>query len=252
LEHDSEEDEMRNFDVEKRSSIGAVTGPVGLLLGLVAVAISLSSTAGATANHDRITARDLAPGSVTAKAIAPGAVGMKALAKSAVTSKALSDDAVNGRILRQGAVTPNSIAEGAVTGKALAEGAVSGRAMAEGAVVARSIAPDAVTRAAIAPGSVYGAALAAESIHMTPITDKDLVPSNPEWTASDTQVALCGAGEALLGTGFLFTEPGNREVSFLRAAPVLSGAGNGVAGEISSNSGGTAKAEIMAICLGGG
>ena len=55
----------------------------------------------------------------------------------------------------------------------------------------------------------------------------------------------------LKGTGFVFTEPGNREVSFLRAAPVLSGSGDGVAGEISSNSGGTAKAEIMAICLNG-
>jgi len=48
----------------------------------------------------------------------------------------------------------------------------------------------------------------------------------------------------------MFTEPGNHEVSFLRAQPFLGTNGNGVGGEISSNSGGTAKAQIMAICLG--
>jgi hypothetical protein len=200
---------------------------VGLLLGLIAVVISLSSIADATGHHGggKITARRLAPGAVTAKAIAPGAVGKKALAKSAVTSKSLADDSVNARVLREGAV-------------------------AGGAVGAPAIAPDAVTKAAIAPGSVYGAALGAESIHMTPIVDADAVASNPEWTPSNTEVTLCGPGEALLGTGFIFTEPGNHEVSFIRAAPFLGSTGNGVTGEIASNSGGTARAQIMAICLG--
>ncbi|MGH2936874.1 MAG: hypothetical protein ACRDPE_01990 [Solirubrobacterales bacterium] len=243
---------MRNFGLQTRSSIGAVTGPVGLLLGLIAVVISLSSTADATGHRDggKITARQLAPGAVTAKAIAPGAVGKKALAKAAVTSKALSNDSVNGRVLRDGAVTGGSIAEGAVTASALATGSVTSKALAQGAVGAPSIANDAVTKAAIAPGSVYGAALGAESIHMTPIIDRDQVASNPEWTASNTEVALCAPGEALLGTGFIFTEPGTREVSFLRAAPFLASTGNGVAGEIASNSGGSARAQIMAICLG--
>jgi hypothetical protein len=249
---------MRNFGLETRSSIGAVTGPVGLLLGLIAVVISLSSTADAGGHHggrhhdgQKITARQLAPGAVTARAIAPGAVGKKALAKSAVTSRALSNDSVNGRTLRDGAVTGASIAEGAVTAKALANASVTARALAGGAVAAPAIAPDAVTKAAIAPGSVYGAALGAESIHMTPIIDQDAVAENGTWTPSNTEVTLCGAGEALLGTGFIFTEPGNHEVSFLRAAPFLSNAGNGVTGEIASNSGGSARAQIMAICLGG-
>jgi hypothetical protein len=244
---------MRNFGLETRSSIGAVTGPVGLLLGLIAVAISLSSTAGATGHHGggKITARQLARGAVTARAIAPGAVGKKALAKSAVTSRALSDDSVNPRILRDGAVTGASIADGAVSAGALATGSVTAKALAAGAVVAPAIAPDAVTKAAIAPGSVYGAALGTESIHMSPIVDRDAIASNPEWTASNTEVTLCGPGEALLGTGFIFTEPGNREVSFLRAAPFLASTGNGVTGEIASNSGGTARAQVMAICLGG-
>jgi hypothetical protein len=188
---------------------------------------------------------------VTAKAIAPGAVGKKALAKSAVTSKALADDSINARTLREGAVTGPSIAGGAVNANALATGAVTAKAIAGGAVGTGAIAPDAVTKTAIAPGSVYGAALAAESIHVTPILDRDAVASNPEWTASNTEATLCGPGEALLGTGFMFTEPGNREVGFLRAAPFLTPTGNGVTGEITSNSGGTAKAQIMAICLGG-
>ena len=243
---------MRNLGLETRSSIGAVTGPVGLLLGLIAVVISLSSTAGATGHQTggKITARQLAPGAVTAKAIAPGAVGKKALAKKAVTSKALADDSVNARVLREGAVTGSSIAGGAVGSTALAPGSVTANALAGGAVGAAAIAPDAVTKAAIAPGSVYGAALGAESIHMTPIVDRDAVAENGTWTASNTEVTLCGPGEALLGTGFIFTEPGNREVSFLRAAPFLAPTGNGVTGEITSNSGGTARAQIMAICLG--
>lgn len=213
---------MGQLRTNTRASIGAVTGPIGLLLGLVAVVIALSGIADAapSANH-KVTARQLAPGSVTAKAIAPGAIGPKALRKSAVTSRALADNAVNKRVL------------------------------AKGSVIARAIAPDSVTAAAIAPGSVYGGALAPESIHFTPISDRDAVAENGTWTTSNTETALCGPGEALLGTGFIFTESGNHEVSFLRAAPFLAASGNGVSGEISSNSGGTAKAQIMAICLGG-
>jgi hypothetical protein len=243
---------MRNFGLETRSSIGAVTGPVGLLLGLIAVVIALSSTADATGQHSggKITARQLAPGAVTAKAIAPGAVGKKALAKSAVTSKALSNDSVNARVLRDGAVTGASIVEGAVTTSTLATGSVTSKALAAGAVTAPSIAADAVTKTAIAPGSVYGAALGPETIHMTPITDLDAVAENGTWTPSNTAVTLCGPGEPVLGTGFIFTEPGNHEVSFLRAAPFLASTGNGVSGEIASNSGGSARAQIMAICLG--
>jgi hypothetical protein len=215
---------MRNYRLETRASIGAVTGPVGLLLGLVAVVIALSSTASATAHHaqHKITAKQLAPGAVTAKAIRKGAVGKNALAEGAVTNAALADKAVNARALAEGAVTPPAIA------------------------------PAAVTHGAVAPGSISAANLAAESIHVTPIADKDAVASNPEWTPSNTETALCGPGEDLLGTGFMFTEPGDHEVSFLRSQPFLAGTGNGVAGEISSNSGGTAKAQIMAICLAGG
>lgn len=212
---------MGELRMNTRASIGAVTGPVGLLLGLIAVVISLSGIADASGGGGKVTARELAPDSVTAKAIAPGAVGTKALRKGAVTSHVLADDAVNRRVLAQGAV------------------------------IARAIAPDSVTATAIAPGSVYGGALAGETIHVTAIADHDLVAENGAWTPSATESALCGPGEALLSPGFAFLESGNHEVSFLKEAPFLSAAGDGVAGEISSNSGGTAKAQIMAICLGG-
>jgi hypothetical protein len=213
---------MRGLELEKRASIGAVTGPIGLFLGLVAVVIAINSPADAAGHHGphKITAKQLAPGAVTEKAIRKGAVGKKALGEGVVTNAALADNAVNARTLSEGSVT------------------------------GRAIAPAAVTHGAIAPGSVSSSTLTGETIHVTPIADHDAVASNPEWTPSNTEVALCGPGEDLLGTGFMFTEPGNHEVSFLRAQPSLGATGNGVAGEISSNSGGTAKAQIMAICLG--
>ena len=79
-----------------------------------------------------------------------------------------------------------------------------------------------------------------------------LIPNLPIFWFKFWKVqALCGAGEDPLGTGFIFTEPGNREVSFLRAAPFLSPSSpGGVSGAIASNSGGTARAQVMAICLG--
>lgn len=213
---------MSEYRLRRPTSIGAVTGPAALLVALIAVVISLTSGAeAAPRTHHKITARQLAPGAVTAAAIAPGAIHGRALAKSAVTSKALADNAVNKRVL------------------------------APGSVIARSLAADAVTKEAIAPGSVYGGALAAESIHVTPIADRDAVAENGTWTPSNPESVLCGPGEALLGTGFLLTEPGNHEVSWLRVAPFLSPTGNGVTGEISSNAGGAARGQVMAICLGG-
>lgn len=216
---------MRDEGRHTRVSIGTVTGTLGLVFGLIALVVSLSSTADATAHHakHKITAGQLAPGAVTAKAIRKGAVGRNAIAEGAITNGALADKAVNARTMAEGAVTPPAIAAGAVT------------------------------HGAVAPGSISAANLTAESIHVTPIADHDAVAENGTWTPSNTEVALCGPGEDLLGTGFMFTEPGNHEVSFLRAAPALNtNAPDGVAGEISSNSGGTAKAQIMAICLAGG
>jgi hypothetical protein len=202
---------MKGFNMQTRASIGAVTGPAALLVAVVAVVISLTSGALAASHApQRITAKQLAPGAVTGKAIARGAVTAGKIRKSAVIAPKL----------------------------------------AKGSVTVPAIAPDAVTAGAIAPGSVGSVALVPESIHTATIADRDAAAENGTWTASDTVAAVCDPSEDILGTGMIFTEPGNHEVSFLRVAPALSPTGNGVSGEISSNSGGTAKAQVMVICLG--
>jgi len=203
-------------------SAGTVMGAIGMTAGLVALAMSLGGVAGAVSSAGRIVHKgDLARGAVTAKALAPGAVHARAIAGSAVTTPKLAKDAVNRRVLKKGSVT------------------------------SRALAANAVTAAAIAPGSVYGGALGKRTLHVTPIEDADDVASNPEWTAGDTGSALCGLGEALIGTGFALNQPGNREVTWLQALPVLSGTGDSVSGRFASNSGGTAEGEIIALCLGG-
>lgn len=194
----------------KHPSPGTVLGSIGAFLGLAALIVSLSSNAIAVSRHPLVRKGDIAPGAVTAKALAKGAVHAKALSKGAVNAKALG----------KGAVGPNAIA------------------------------PDAVTAAAIAPGSVYGGALGAETVHTTQIADVDAVASNPEWTAGNTEIAPCGPGERLLGGGFAFPNPGNREVAFLEALPFTDNANStGVAGRITSNSGGSAVAQVAALCL---
>jgi len=197
-------------------------GAIGMAAGLAALVVSLSGIAGAASNGARLIHKgEIAPGAVTAKALAPGAVRSRAIAGEAVTSAKLGDGAVNKRVLKKAVVT------------------------------SKAIAPNAVTAGAIAPGSVYGGALAKRNLHITPIKDSDSVASNPEWTAGDTGSAVCGPGEALIGTGFAMVQPGNREVTWLQALPVLSGTGDSVSGRFASNSGGTAEGEIVAICLGG-
>lgn len=210
---------MDTFEV-KRPSPGTILGAIGALLGLAALIVSLSSSADATARHSLVRKGDIAPGAVTAKDLARGAVHARALAKNAVHTKALAKEAVKSRALAKGAVGQSAIA------------------------------PDAITAAAIAPRSVYGGALGEETFHAKAITDVDAVASNPEWTAGNTEIAACAPGEALLSASFSFTEPGNREVAFLQARPIVtSTGGSGVAGRITSNSGGSAVGEVGALCL---
>jgi len=197
-----------------------VLGGIAALLSLAALIVSLSSSASARSNSTLVRKGDIAPGAVTAKALAPSAVRAKALAKGAVHTKNLS------------------------------KGAVNAKALAKGAVGADAIAPNAVTAAAIAPGSVYGGALGPQTIHTAPIPDADTVAENGTWTASNTEIAYCGLGERLLSGSFAFTEPGNREVSFLQVRPFINTSSpSGVSGRIASNSGGAAVGEIGAVCL---
>ena len=69
------------------------------------------------------------------------------------------------------------------------------------------------------------------------------------WTASNTEVAACATGERLLTGGVIFTNPGNREVGVLESLPFSNSSLAGVIGQITSNSGGTAAAEVQAVCL---
>jgi hypothetical protein len=69
------------------------------------------------------------------------------------------------------------------------------------------------------------------------------------WTASNSEVASCGAGERLLSGGIVFTNLGNRRVGVIESLPFSNSSSNGFIGRITSDSGGTAAAEVQAICL---
>lgn len=207
----------------KRPSLGTV-------LGLLALMVAVAGNTGAFAGSGKkITKNDLAKGAVTARALAKGAVKAKALATGAVTSKAL--------------------AAGSVTGKALAKDSVTSGALNAGSVTSAGLAPNAVTASAIAPGSVYGAALGPVVAHGTPIADLDETQAPGSWTASNTETATCAPGERLLTGGIVFTNPGTREVGVLQSLPFSNATSAGMVGQITSNSGGTATAEVQAICL---
>jgi hypothetical protein len=192
----------------------------GTVLGLLALIVAVAGNTGAFAGTGhKVTKNDLAKGAVTARALAKGAVHSKALAKGAVTANALATDSVTGAALKAGSVT------------------------------SAGLAPNAVTAPAIAPGSIYGGALGAVSLHATPIADLDIPPEISTWTTSNTEVAQCAPGERLLSGGIVFTNPGNRRVGVVESLPAVNANFNGWVGQITSDSGGTAAAEVQAICL---
>jgi hypothetical protein len=201
----------------------------GTVLGMLALIVAVVGSANASSTHIVIHRGDIAPGAVTARAIAKGAVRTKKLAKGAVTSTKLDD--------------------GAVDAAALANEAVTSRSIKAGAVVSASLAPNAVTATALAPGSVYGGALGAVALHSTPIADLDEVEDNSVWTTSNTENATCAAGERLLTGGVIITNPGNRQIAIVRSLPISNSSFQGYSAQITSNSGGSAAAEVQAICL---
>ncbi len=147
-----------------------------------------------------------------------------------------------------GAVTNKAIAHGAISANKIRKEAITSAKLAKASVTSEAIAADAVTTGAIAPGSVYGGALGHESVVTKPIGDLDtLIDKN--WTASNIEMALCGEGQALLGGGIGFTNPGDGEVGVLQMTPYLNGASKGFMGRITSNAGGGATAQVAAICL---
>jgi hypothetical protein len=201
----------------------------GTALGLLALIVAVVGTANASSTRVIVHRGDIAKGAVTANALARGAVHSKALSAGAVTARAIK--------------------HGAVTAAALAPDAVPATAIKPGSVGPAALAPNAVTAAALAPGSVYGGALGPVAMHATPIADLDESPAAGTWTASSTENAICATGERLLAGGVRFSNPGSREVGVIELSPYSTGSLDGVAARITSNSGGTAAAEVQAICL---
>jgi len=192
----------------------------GTVLGLLALIVAVAGNTGAFAGTShKITKSDLAKGAVTARALAKGAVTSKAVASGAVTAKALAKDSVTAASLKSGSVT------------------------------SAGLAPSAVTASAVAPGAIYGAALGQVETRSAPIADRDETADLSTWTTSDTATVLCAPGERLLTGGVVFTNPGNRRVAIVRSLPISNGSANGYSGQITSDSGGIATAEVQAICL---
>jgi hypothetical protein len=189
------------------------------VIATAALVVAMGGTAEAVRTRTLVHKRDIARGAVTAKALA------------------------------KGAVHPKAIAAGAVKATAISRGAVGSGALAPGAVTAGSIASGAVTSGALAPGSVDGAALGQTSFYSAAIKDLDVAPENPVWTASDTVAVSCASGERVISGGVVFTNPGNREVAIVQSTPFVNGNSQGWVGQISTNSGGTASAEVQVLCL---
>ncbi|HJZ37613.1 MAG TPA: hypothetical protein VJ204_15195 [Solirubrobacterales bacterium] len=214
-------------DKSKRTP-GFWMGAFAAAMSLVAVAISLSGVATAS---QRVLVRkgDIAPGAVTPKSIQKGAVTTAKLQKGAVTSGKLGAGSVNAAALGNGSVTAAKLGTGSVTPPA--------------------IAPDAVTASAIAPRSVGATQLTEEEVVTKPIADLDKVAHNGEWTASNVEVAACGAGADLLGGGFTLLNPNNGESSWIQVLPIVNGETKAIAGRFVSDAGGVANGEIVALCL---
>jgi hypothetical protein len=192
----------------------------GVILGTLALIVAVAGNSGAFAGTKVIVRKgEIAKGAVTAKALAKGAVHPKGLASGAVTAAAL----------KPGAVTASSIKPGAVTGGALAQ--------------------DAVTSVVLAPGSVYGGSLGEVAVHSAPLKDEDASADLSTWTASAPVTALCAAGERVLSGGVVFSNAGNRRVGIVQSAPFNNGGSSGWVGQITTDTGGQATAEVQALCL---
>lgn len=194
-------------------------------IALLALAIAAASAASAATDSKsaptKIVVRkgDIAPGAVTKADLAPGAVTNKALARGAVSANKI----------RRGAITAPKLGKGSVTSEAISGSAVTGPA--------------------IAPGSIEAGMLAPLTVVAKQIPDPDPVPHNGEWTVSNTELAACGAGEALLGGGFTFDGLSKGESQLLKLLPVINGPAHAMEGQFMSDTGGAVPGQVYAICL---
>lgn len=101
----------------------------------------------------------------------------------------------------------------------------------------------------MAPNSVYGFALGPVETVATPIKDVDTSADLSTWSNSSEEAAICPPGARLLSGGVGFTNPGNRRVGTILSLPSVNGGTNTWQGEITSDSGGLAEAQVQALCL---
>jgi len=199
-----------------------------LIVALAAFAVSVSGIA--TASPKVIVRKgDIAPGAVTAKALAKGAVTAPKIRKGTITSAKLASGSVTGEDLANGSVTSSKLGAGSVTSQAIAAGAV--------------------TSGSIAPRSVGGAQLGEVEVVSKAIADLDKDAHNGEWTASNGEVAVCGPGSKLLGGGFSETALTSGEFAWMEELPIVNSELNGVVGRFTSDAGGAAPGQIVAVCL---
>ena len=151
--------------------------------------------------------------------------------------------------IAKGAVTAKALAQGAVHPAAISKGAVGVAALRPGSVGSSVLAPDAVGSGQLAPGAVYGGALGEVSVHSAAIVDEDASADLSTWTVSVPVTVLCGAGERVLSGGIVFTNSANRRVGVAQSAPFVNGPSNGWVGQITTDTGGQAVAEVQALCL---
>lgn len=199
-----------------------------LVVALAAFAVSISGIA--TASPKVIVRKgDIAPGAITAKA----------LAKGAITAPKI----------RKGTITGAKLASGSVTAEDLANGSVTSSKLGAGSVTSQTIAAGAVTSGAIAPHSVGAAQLGETEVISKSIADLDKVAHNGEWTASNSEVAACGPGSRLLGGGFSVSTLTNGEFDWMEELPIVNSELNGVVGRFTSDAGGAAIGQVVAVCL---
>jgi hypothetical protein len=131
----------------------------------------------------------------------------------------------------------------------VAAASVSAEKLGSGAVTSRTIAAGAVTAGAIAPQSIGAAQLGEVEVVSKSDRRPRQIAHNGEWTASDGEIAACGPGSRLLGGGFSTSTLTNGEFAWIEELPIVNGEVNGIAGRFTSDAGGAATGQIVALCL---
>jgi hypothetical protein len=151
--------------------------------------------------------------------------------------------------IAKGAVSAKALAPGAVHPAAISKGAVGLAALRPGSVDSSVLAPDSVTSGALAPGAVYGGVLGEVTLHAAALKDEDLSADLSNWTVSQPAIAMCASGERVLSGGVVVTNSGNHRVGIVQTAPFSNGGNTGWVGQITTDAGGQATAEVQALCL---